>query len=365
MKEIKVLHVGAHEELFMNYYKKFSLNKIRFDFVLRKGGVDFQFKNEIVFDGKLYYITPLQTSKFKFILDLRKVLKSENYDYIHFHIGYSAFFGILACLFLKIKIISHNHTFYKTNNIVTFFGRQLSKILINIKSNYKFACSKSSGDEMFFSKYLILPNAIDYNKFFFSDINRRRLKKELNFSDFDTVLGHVGNFYEPKNHLFLVSFFKEFKKRQPRSKLILIGDDYGTMKDVTTFIELHHLKDDIIILGPRKNVYELLNILDFFIFPSKHEGFGMALLEAQVNGLPCLFSDSIPRDSIISDFTVSANLNEAEEGWVNYLSLLSNNFLLDSQSRLQRSSSVRFDYDVNKVSSFLENFYINNTRCVQ
>ena len=145
-------------------------------------------------------------------------------------------------------------------------------------------------------------------------------------------------------------------------QLSKIFDVIGTPTD-EIFEEL--LDDEETIELQSKNVYELLNILDFFIFPSKHEGFGMALLEAQVNGLPCLFSDNIPRDSIISDFTVSANLNEGEKGWVNYLSLLSNNFLLDSQSRLQRSSSVRFDYDVNKVSSFLENFYINNTRCVQ
>ena len=44
----------------------------------------------------------------------------------------------------------------------------------------------------------------------------------------------------------------------------------------------------------------LYNSCGVFIYPSLYEGFGISLLEAQVNGLKCFYSKSIPIDAIIN-----------------------------------------------------------------
>ncbi len=40
-------------------------------------------------------------------------------------------------------------------------------------------------------------------------------------------------------------------------------------------------------------VTKFLDAMDVFMFPSRSEGFGLSLLEAEANGLPCVVSDKI------------------------------------------------------------------------
>jgi len=357
--KLRVLHIGAHEELLMNYYRHFTSKNVIFDFVLRKNGVDFHFKNDPLFNGKLFYLTPLQTSKIKFIFELREIIKSGKYKFVHFHIGYSSIFGILACLNLKVKIICHNHTNYKSRNVISKLARFTSKIIIYNFSDYNFACSEKSGIEMFFGKYTIFPNAIDYEKFYFSNTLRNEIRSQYNINESEIVYGHVGNFYAPKNQKFLASVFKELVKIQPNAKLIFVGSDYGNQNEVIEYVSQCNLQDKILFLGSRSDVNQILNAFDYFLFPSLYEGFGMALLEAQVNGLPCLYSENIPDEAIISKFSILTNLKNGVSDWLSNI-LKINLISTDIISRLQRSKKIDQKYNVRIEAKNLERFYIEN-----
>ena len=50
----------------------------------------------------------------------------------------------------------------------------------------------------------------------------------------------------------------------------------------------------MIFTGVQQQVPQFLAAMDVFVFPSMHEGLGLALLEAQAAGLPCVVSDSVP-----------------------------------------------------------------------
>ena len=47
-----------------------------------------------------------------------------------------------------------------------------------------------------------------------------------------------------------------------------------------------------------------------FAFPSLREGTPLALIEAQANGLPCIISDRIPNDAILTDLVRPLSLEE-------------------------------------------------------
>lgn len=57
--------------------------------------------------------------------------------------------------------------------------------------------------------------------------------------------------------------------------------------------------------------------MDVFIFPSKFEGLGMVLIEAQVAGLPVVTSDVIPKEAMVTENIEAAPLQKAYDYWAN------------------------------------------------
>lgn len=120
-------------------------------------------------------------------------------------------------------------------------------------------------------------------------------RAELGIPASKRVIGHVGNFNQQKNHVFLVNIFKEILKQED-SLLLLVGT--GALEPVIKEkVRDEGLSDKVIFLGLRDDVYDWMQAMDCFIFPSKWEGFGTVLIEAQASGLPVLSADTAP-DSV-------------------------------------------------------------------
>lgn len=68
--------------------------------------------------------------------------------------------------------------------------------------------------------------------------------------------------------------------------------------------------------GVRSDIPELLAAMDVFLFPSLYEGLPVTLAEAQAAGLPCVISDRVPAESIITADLVSVlPLSSPAEKW--------------------------------------------------
>ena len=65
--------------------------------------------------------------------------------------------------------------------------------------------------------------------------------------------------------------------------------------------EEYGIEDRIRFLGIRKDVAKLWKGMDIFVFPSLFEGLPVVGVEAQCNGLKCIFADNITRDVELTD----------------------------------------------------------------
>jgi hypothetical protein len=80
-------------------------------------------------------------------------------------------------------------------------------------ADYFFGCSLAAAEYRFGKKIAhsnrcsILKNAIDVNKFAYSDVYRNEIREEFNLRK-KFVIGHVGRFNAQKNHTFLIDIFK-------------------------------------------------------------------------------------------------------------------------------------------------------------
>ena len=75
------------------------------------------------------------------------------------------------------------------------------------------------------------------------------------------------------------------------------------------------LTEYVQFMGVRSDVPNLLKQMDLFLFPSIYEGLPLSVVEAEATGLPCVLSDTISREVIVSNRILFLDLKKEEE-WV-------------------------------------------------
>ena len=159
------------------------------------------------------------------------------------------------------------------------------------------------GEKISNTSLKIIKNGIDVEKFSFNGQSRMQSRKALGLADNAFVVGHVGRFHPLKNHSFLVDVFAEIYKRNKNAVLLLIGD--GERKaEIETKVQKLGLAQAVLFLGVRSDVNLLMQAMDVFVFPSRYEGLGVSLIEAQAAGLPCVISDAIPQEVGVVDYLI-------------------------------------------------------------
>jgi glycosyltransferase involved in cell wall biosynthesis len=118
------------------------------------------------------------------------------------------------------------------------------------------------------------------------------------------VLGSVGRLTGEKNSEFLLDVLAEVLVRAPHAYLLLIGE--GPLRDrLVSKAQRGGFGERLVLPGTRPDVPAILrNVMDVFVFPSPppprgDEALPIAVVEAQVAGLPTVISDGIPAEAII------------------------------------------------------------------
>ncbi len=131
-------------------------------------------------------------------------------------------------------------------------------------------------------------------------VNRARVREALGLHEDSIVIGHVGSFRDmQKNHSFLVDIAREVIRLRPSVQFVLVGE--GALRPrIEGQVAQAGLTGHVVFTGVRSDVPQLmLGAMDLFLFPSLSEGLGLALVEAQAAGLPCVFSDVIPDEAVV------------------------------------------------------------------
>lgn len=325
---MRILHVVSNlsirsgiMSLLMSYFRNINREHIQFDF-LYFDEREIDYKEEIKkLGGSIHKIsTPLHLYRFK--KELEEFLKqnTNKYKIIHIHEIFLPYFFRNAKKYGVKKLIIHSHAINYSDKKLNSLRNWLFSLPNDNIADHFCACSQIAGVKILRKKFkeegTIIQNAIDLNKFYPNEISRNKLRKELKIED-KFVIGHVGSFVKAKNHFFLINILREIVKIQRNTILILIGE--GILKEkVKEKLKKYNLENNVLFLnlGTKNNVNEILRVLDCFVFPSISEGLGIALIEAQASGLPCIFSDKIPKEAnILSDSNKIISLNARVETW--------------------------------------------------
>ena len=118
-------------------------------------------------------------------------------------------------------------------------------------------------------------------------------KEELGISPDSLVVGYVGWLIPIKGVTYLVKAMAEVVQRHPNSLLVLVGkgDEKGEEEfKLSKQVENLGIADNVLFLGWRPDVDEIMGCFDIFVLPSLNEGMGRVLVEAMSAGLPIVAS---------------------------------------------------------------------------
>lgn len=103
----------------------------------------------------------------------------------------------------------------------------------------------------------------------------------------------VGRLSPEKGYLDLLKIYKDLKEKKCTWHLDIVGDG-SERKKLEKFIKENNLTDDVILHGFKssKEIEELMQKASIYLMTSYTESFGIVLLEAMSNGLPCIAFDS-------------------------------------------------------------------------
>lgn len=234
---------------------------------------------------------------------VKKILSDKKYEFLHCHSPIGGLIGRIAGKLKNVKVIytAHGFHFYKgapLKNWILFYPVEkicsyVTDVLLTINTeDYAFAKQHMNA-----KKTVYIPGiGIDLEKFKREEIDITSKRAELGLKNDDIVLFSVGELNHNKNHELVIKALHTIGDN--RIHYLIAG--VGVLKDyLQDLSEKYGLGNNVHLLGYRKDIVELCQISDLFVFPSIREGLGVALMEAMACKTLVIASNSRgPRDLI-------------------------------------------------------------------
>ncbi len=251
-------------------------------------GVEFS----IAFDKHYFSLSNLRAC-----LQIRKILKREQFDLVILNTTLAAFWIRLAMVGLRkrpyVLNVVHGYLFPKTGGglrgaILLFceklLRRQTDDIVVMNQEDLETAkenrlCRK----QVYFSYGMGLPT--DRVTPVHSDV-----RASLGIAEDAFVCTYVGELSKRKNQGFLIEAIQRLREEKCPAELLLVG--LGTEEESLKQTAAHYgLEDRVHFLGHRDDIAAILSATDLYVSASVSEGLPFNLLEAMAAGLPLLASD--------------------------------------------------------------------------
>jgi glycosyltransferase EpsF len=349
------------ETMVMNLYRAIDKTKFQFDFVYftsKKCDYDDEIES---LGGKIHRI--ITNNPIKRANELTMLLKQNpQWEIVHAHTLFSNAFHMYAAYRAGVKrriAHSHNTSDKSKNGIVSLFYQNISRKIQSKYATEFVACGEAAGKFLFPKEknVLMMPNSIDTKLFVDAATNSKLLlKKELLLNEATLVILQLGRLSKVKNHVFTIAIAEELKKQSINFKLLFAGQ--GDLKeDLEQQVKAKGLEQDILFLGLRTDIPELLAGSDLMLMPSLYEGFPVVLVESQAAGTPALISDSISSEvDLGTNLIYFESLESSVKVWVERMQQILQTKKMDSQQRIEKLQQAGFDIYTNV--KHLEELYI-------
>lgn len=362
--QIKVLRImgkvgsGGVENITMNYFRQIDKSKIQLDFIF-DGYNRTNFEKEIIDNGStIYKVEPYSKNIFKNLLQIYQIIKKNNYQIVHSHLNALSVLPLLAAKLAGADIrIASNHSTAEKGELKKSIAKYILRPFSRLFPTHYAACSVHAaewlfGEQIASSKQInYIKNAINLDKFKYSNEIREKVRKNLDIND-QFVIGHAGRFAYQKNHRFIIDVFEKVHFYHSNTVLLLAGEG-ELLEDIKKYVREKNLQDYVIFLGVRKDMHEVMQAIDVFLFPSLYEGLGNVVTETQAVSTMSVVSSAIPDEVIFTEYVKKLSLRQSIDEWTNQVLEFKDGYVRrNTQKQLEQNG-----YDIKLETIKLEEYY--------
>ena len=300
----------------------------------------------------------------KALFGLIGIFRDEKPHIVHTHTSKAGILGRWAAFFANITIIvhtPHGHVFWGYFNkwktaCFIFLERMTASITDKIitlteqekKDHLRF---KIAPDE----KFTVIHSGVDLTAFSNARINALAMREKLGISPEAFVVGTAGRLTPIKGQKYLLEAAAVISPRKPDLFFVFLGD--GELASELSKMASSRGIKNVMFLGWRQDVPEVMSTFDIFVLPSLNEGMGKVLVEAMALGKPIVASDvgGIP-DLVIHNHNGLLVPPADVEGLVNSI----NELLHDPIKRKEmgdRGKVVAADYSAEAMIQKIDQLY--------
>ncbi len=186
----------------------------------------------------------------------------------------------------------------------------------------------------------VIPNFIDTKKYAHDYTDCQR---SLMAQDHERIVTHISNFRKVKRIADVVAIFHKIQERIP-AKLVMVGE--GPEREKAEIqCEALGITDKVLFLGNSNEIDRILCFSDLFLLPSESESFGLAALEAMVNEVPVISSNTggIPEVNIHGQTGFLSPVGAVDEMAENALAILQDPEVLAQFKKRAVQAAQKFD----------------------
>lgn len=237
---------------------------------------------------------PLDPRNIKAFFNLIKLQDENKFDIIHVHTPIAGLYGRL----LKIKFpklitmyTAHGFHFYKGAPIKnwlmyypieTVMAKFTDVIITMNEEDYQL-----SNKFKINNTYKINGVGLDLDKYNIDKYDRYKIREELSINRDDFVLVMIAEFNKNKNHIQMIKAVEILKKKG--INIIVMCAGKGSLEEsIKREIKKRKLESNILILGYRNDIPEIISASDAGILLSYREGLPRNIMEIMAYGKPII-----------------------------------------------------------------------------
>ncbi len=259
---------------------------------------------EARFTWRVDHLLVYAVSFVRVMRELRRRVITHRPNLVHANSIRAGLVATAATIGLKHRVVWHLHDLlprHPMSSLIRLFAALSKRTVMIAVSEAVGRNFRGRWNSLLRNRVSVILNAIDLDEFQPDQFARRRIRKELRFSEADFIVGTVGQVTPRKGQLELIRAFSQVVNQSPNMVLMIAGaplfnrdhEYFDTLKRTATKLGI---SNKVRFLGARSDIGAIMQTLDLLVVNSKAEPFGLVVVEAMACGTPVLAAsvDGIP-----------------------------------------------------------------------